>query len=120
MNNIGFMKKLNLLGSLLGLMLFVSCEYNVENEDLIIDSCDPVVSYSATIRPLIDNNCMPCHNGDGSIPQAPDLTALAGVQSIAGLIRDVTQSRRMPKNGTITNAEIAAIKCWVENGALDN
>jgi len=120
MNKIGFKRKLDLLGILLGLMLFVSCEYNVENEDLIIDSCDQAVSYIATIRPLIDNNCMPCHNGDGSIPQAPNLTALTGVQGIAGLIRDVTQSRRMPQNGTITDAEIEAIRCWVENGALDN
>lgn len=63
---------------------------------------------------------MPCHNGDGTVPQAPDLTNLSGVQPIAELIRDVTQSRRMPQNGAITNAEIAAIKCWVENGALDN
>ncbi len=99
----------------------VSCEYHVENEDLQVDdSCDVVVSYSATIRPLIDNNCMPCHNGDGSVPFAPDLTTYSGVESIALLIKEVTQTRRMPKEGSITDAQIASIKCWVDNGALDN
>ena len=63
---------------------------------------------------------MPCHNGDGSIPNAPNLTTYQGVESIAELVKDVTQSRRMPQDGTLTNAEIASIKCWVDNGALNN
>lgn len=101
--------------------VLASCEYNVENEDRVIDSsCEPAISYSNTIQPLIANNCMPCHNGDGSIPQAPNLTTYATVQSISELITEVTQSRRMPKDGTITDAEIAAIKCWVDGGAIDN
>ena len=103
------------------LHLLVSCEYNVENETVIIDGlCENVVSYSATIRPLIDNQCMPCHNGDGNEPFAPDLTTYPLVLSIAGLIKDVTQSRRMPQEGSLTDSEIAAIKCWVDNGSLNN
>ncbi|WP_273565824.1 c-type cytochrome [Maribacter halichondriae] len=98
-----------------------SCEYNVENEGMVIDdSCEPTISYTATIQPLIANNCMPCHNGDGNIPDAPDLTTYAAVQSRAELVKEVTQSRRMPKDGTLTDTEIAAIKCWVDGGALDN
>jgi len=98
-----------------------SCEYNVENEGMLIDdTCEPAISYSATIQPLIANNCMPCHNGDGNIPQAPDLTTYSAVQSVAELVKEVTQSRSMPKDGTLTDAEIAAIKCWVDGGALDN
>jgi hypothetical protein len=117
------MKNISTYGIVLILAIsLTACEYNVENEDMIIidDACDPAVLYSTTIAPLIANNCMPCHNGDGSIPQAPNLTIYSSVQSNAELIKEVTQSRRMPKNGTLTNAEIAAIKCWVDNDALDN
>lgn len=115
------MKKLGIIGIMGMLNLLGSCEYNVENETVTIDGlCENVVSYSATIRPLIDNQCMPCHNGDGNEPFAPDLTTYSQVESIAGLIKEVTQSGRMPKDGNLTDSEIAAIKCWVDNGTLNN
>ena len=100
----------------------ISCEYHVENENTLVvdDQCETEISYSDIIRPLIDGNCMPCHNGDGSEPFAPNLTAYTGVESIADLIKDVTQSGRMPKEGSLTKAEKAAIKCWVEQGAQNN
>ena len=103
---------------LIGLLL-LSCEYNVENDDIQTE-CDSPVSYNTTIRPLIDSNCMPCHNGNGNEPFAPDLTTYARVAGVAGLIKEVTQSRQMPKEGSLTNAQIAAIKCWVDEGALNN
>ncbi|MCJ7467484.1 MAG: cytochrome c [Maribacter sp.] len=115
------MKKIGTIGLVLVLIVLYSCEYNVENETPLVDNlCENVVSYSVTIRPLIDGKCMPCHNGDGSEPFAPDLTTYPLVESIAGLIKDVTQSRRMPKVGSLSDSEIAAIKCWVDNGALNN
>jgi hypothetical protein len=115
------MKNKHLFTTVVSLSFIISsCEYNVENEDMVIDPCETAVSYSTTIRPLIDANCMPCHNGDGNTPFAPDLTNYNSVQGIAGLIKDVTQSGRMPKDGSLTIAEIDAIKCWVDNGALNN
>ncbi len=113
-------RKVGLSGIALFVSLLMSCEYYVENEDLQGDLCNPVVSYSVDIAPLIANNCMPCHNGDGSIPEAPNLTIYESVASVSGLIKEVTQSRRMPIDGTITDAEIEAIRCWVDIGALNN
>ena len=114
------MKNIKLFTIVTLALILASCEYNVENEDVVIDPCETVVSYGTTIRPLIDANCMPCHNGDGNTPFAPDLTTYNSVQGIAGLIKDVTQSGRMPKEGSLTEVEKDAIKCWVDNGALDN
>jgi len=115
------MKNLQLFTTIVIVSFIISsCEYNVENEDLVIDPCESTVSYGATIRPLIDTNCMPCHNGDGNTPFAPDLTNYNSVQGIASLIKDVTQSGRMPQNSSLTEVEKDAIKCWVDNGALDN
>lgn len=110
-----------MIGMTVMLTVMSSCEYNVENEAALVDvSCETVVSYSATIRPLINAKCMPCHNGDGNEPFAPDLTTYPLVEGIAGLIKEVTQSRRMPKEGSLAESEIMAIKCWVDNGALNN
>lgn len=120
MTGLAIMRKVLWSYLTLFVFLFTSCEYHVENEELQGELCNPTVSYSDVIRPLIDNNCMPCHNGDGSIPAAPNLTTYDGVESIAALVKEVTQSRRMPLDGTITDAEIEAIRCWVDNGALNN
>jgi hypothetical protein len=115
------MKKKRVLAITVILGLFVlACEYNVENEDIVIGDCETAISYSTEIRPLMDANCMPCHNGDGNTPFAPDLTTYTVVEGIADLIKDVTQSGRMPKQGSLTTAQIEAIKCWVDNGALNN
>jgi len=106
--------------SFIVLLVLYSCEYNVENEEVQVvnNECETEVSYSNTIRPLITTNCMPCH--DGNSTSAPDLTTYTLVKNLDILIRQVTQTRRMPRNGTLTDGEIAAIKCWVDNGALNN
>lgn len=112
-------KKLIVTGFILTLLVW-SCEYNVEDENPIVGQCEEEVAYSNTIRPLIDAKCMPCHNGDGSEPFAPDLTTYNGVASIATLVKEVTETGRMPKNGTLTDQEIEDIGCWVDAGAPEN
>ncbi|WP_150452283.1 c-type cytochrome [Arenibacter lacus] len=117
------MKHILLLGVMvMTISILVSCEYNyeVETQEMGSNECDIVVSYSNVIRPLIANNCMPCHSGDGNEPFAPDLRTYNQVNGIAGLIKEVTQSRRMPKDGSLSNEEINAIKCWVDQGAENN
>ena len=117
------MKNVTLMGVLLGVVSFLlSCEYNYEEETLEMEAveCENTVSYSATIRPLLDNNCMPCHSGGGNEPFAPDLRTYSQVSGIAALVKDVTQSRRMPKDGSLPEEDIEAIKCWVDQGAKNN
>ncbi|NER13446.1 cytochrome c [Leptobacterium flavescens] len=102
-------------------VFLASCENFVENEEEPIDvQCENPVSYTTTIRPLINLNCMPCHNGDGTEPGAPDLTTFNAVNNLADLVREVTQSRRMPLGGSLTDKEINDIRCWVEQGAQNN
>lgn len=117
------MNKLHLY-SLISLLVLIisSCEYNVANEEeQVVDGlCETEVSYSQIIRPLMNTNCMPCHNGDGNTPFAPDLTTYTFVENLDVLIKEVTQSRRMPKTGSLTDVEIQSIKCWVDNGSLNN
>ena len=94
--------------------IFISCEYNVEETDEI--NCDDEVSFINTIKPIIDGNCLECHNGT----QFPDLRTFQGISDNAERVKNETFSRRMPLDGSLTTEEIEAIFCWVESGALNN
>ncbi|MBC9797973.1 hypothetical protein [Sinomicrobium weinanense] len=95
----------------------VSCEYNVEEEDMEEISCDPGISFSTTVRPIIDNNCIQCHNGS---VHPLDFRNFSTVKDNAEKIRELTEAGIMPKQGSLTSEEIALIGCWVDNGAADN
>jgi len=100
------------------LVLFASCENNVaENmEDLVASECDPTISFNVQIKPIIDANCLQCHNGN----QSPDLRTYQSIKDKASIIKEVTQIRRMPLGGSLTTAEIKAIACWIDSGSLNN
>ena len=75
-------------------------------------------SYSATVSAIIETNCAVsgCHNGS----QAPDLRTLENIQANASSIKSAVVSGRMPKVGSLTQSEIDAIACWVDDGAPNN
>ena len=75
-------------------------------------------SYSNSVQAIIQNNCVSasCHGGN----QPPDFRQFSNVQSSAGRIKATTQSGSMPPNSSLTQSEIDAIACWVDDGALDN
>ncbi len=76
------------------------------------------ISYSGSVAKIIETNCAVsgCHNGT----QFPDLREFSNIQASAGAIKAAVVSGRMPKGGSLTQAEIDAISCWVDDGALDN
>ncbi|RPJ44963.1 MAG: cytochrome c [Candidatus Latescibacterota bacterium] len=101
----------------------------------------PTVSYSGDIQPIWNGNCAPCHgeNGGLSLSEAGSRANLVGVVSAgyapalrvaAGdpessvlyrkLIGDEEFGDRMPQGGALTEAEIAVVRAWIEEGARDN
>lgn len=84
----------------------------------VIKTITTGVSYNATIKSIIANSCATtgCHNGT----QNPDLRTLVNIQSRADRIKARTQAKTMPKGGSLTQQQIDAIACWVDDGALDN
>ena len=76
------------------------------------------ISYTASIDPIIEKNCAisGCHNGS----QFPDFRNFNNIQANAAQIKTLTGNRTMPENGSLTQAEIDMIACWVDDGAADN
>jgi len=107
----------NTLLIMASLIAFTSCEYNVEEETIDeVDICNPTISFVNSIKPIIDNNCVSCHNGG----QFPDLRTFNGISNNAGIVKQQVVSRSMPLGGSLSNDEIELIRCWVENGAINN
>ncbi|GAA4278613.1 hypothetical protein GCM10022259_33380 [Aquimarina mytili] len=98
---------------------FFSCDNNVEEEIPIpigSEICSTDISFIDDVKPIIDSNCIRCHGGN----QAPDLRTFDGIKNNANRVRTQVVTRRMPLGGTLTNEEIERIRCWIDNGALNN
>jgi hypothetical protein len=76
------------------------------------------VSFSGTVSNIIKTNCAitGCHNGS----QFPDFRVFKNIHDNAALIKAQTGSRSMPLTGSLTQAEINSIACWVDDGAVEN
>lgn len=79
------------------------------------------VSYSAQIKPIIENVCWNCHKeaGQPGFPHA-DLSTAEKVKENAVRINDAVQEGRMPKGGSLSDDQKAAIAAWVAEGAPIN
>lgn len=101
-------------------VLCSACLTNVE-EPLIDDptTANPceTITYTLSIKPIMDANCVQCHSAGGNFP---NLSTYNGVSANAASVKAETVSRRMPQGGSLTSAEIEAISCWVDAGAINN
>lgn len=75
-------------------------------------------SFSNRVSQIISTNCAisGCHAGS----QSPDLRNFSNIKLFADRIRLRTSQKSMPPGGGLSDAEIAAIACWVNDGALNN
>ncbi len=83
--------------------------------------CTTVPStYSKDIAPIVTNNCMPCH-GYGS--KKGDFTSYQGLKNVAtsgDLEQKVLIKQEMPPKGPLPDSLRKKIRCWLNNGALNN
>lgn len=76
------------------------------------------ISYSSSVSSIIQSNCSisGCHAGTIT----PDLRSFSTIQQYADRIRARTSAKTMPPTGPLTQSEINAIACWVNDGAMNN
>ena len=99
------------------------CAYDNAEELYGEKKCPPVgTSFSEKIQPIISMNCAVsgCHvNGQ----QRPALETYDQIAANANRIKSRTANGTMPPSISglsLSQEEIDAISCWVDDGALDN
>jgi hypothetical protein len=89
-------------------------------------TCDDVgvVSYSSTVKTIVQTKCAieGCHNG--SNPQLPNWTDFSTFKGRVSDIKRRILAREMPPsdspNGPLEQHQINKIACWVDQGAENN
>jgi uncharacterized membrane protein len=110
----------NELFILLIFVIFTSCLTNVD-EEMVIDPKEPdpcvSITFSMNVKPIIDNNCVSCHSAGGNFP---NLNSFSGISANAANVKFQVTNGLMPQGTPLSNEDIQAIVCWVDNGALNN
>lgn len=79
------------------------------------------VSFASQIKPIIETHCAisGCHVAGAT---NPNFSQLSNIQSSSSRIKTRTGNRSMPigNGGTLSQAQIDLIACWVDDGALNN
>jgi ribosomal protein S16 len=90
-------------------------------------TCDAnVFSYSAAVKPILEANCVGCHNGPAA-PLGIVLNTYTGVKAAAttgrllGAIKHQTGFSPMPKGSSkLSDCKISQIEKWIQAGAPNN
>jgi len=78
--------------------------------------------FAADVAPIISTSCAAqssCH-GSGSGNGPGELLTYAQIKASSASIRSAVESRTMPKTGSLSQAQINKISCWVSNGAQND
>lgn len=111
----------------MALLSVSSCYYdNAEQLYGAGGTCDSTATWSADIQPLIQAQCVSCHQG-ASASGGLDLSTHANVQNstLNGSLIDRIQRGSgdplaMPPSGPLTNCNQAKFRVWERGGALPN
>lgn len=96
----------------------MACEYS--KSDVLPDCATVPARFAADVLPLIQEKCATvCHNAFTTNAGGP-FTNYAQIKAKADLIKFMVETRQMPQTGSLTDAQIKVISCWVNAGAENN
>ena len=83
------------------------------------------MGFSANVWPIMQVNCYSCHSGATpgggiQITGYSDVNTIAQNGKLMGSIIHAAGYFPMPKNGKLTDCDIAIIKKWISNGAQND
>lgn len=102
--------------------LLLSCSKSGSGGGSFTPDCSTSKSFATDVMPVIQSTCAinsSCH-ASGSIEGVGALTNYNQVFTSRFSIRDAVITGRMPKTGSISNAQKNAIICWIDAGAANN
>jgi hypothetical protein len=108
-------KHLLLLSSLA--LLTFSCN----KTEPFVPVCDgSTPTYDADVSLIISSNCLQCHGNGSSNGNFSTYNGLSTVIANGTFEQEVLTDQTMPQTGSLTEAQLNLIKCWVENGFPEN
>lgn len=84
-------------------------------------NCSTTKTFSADAAPVFQSVCAAsgCH-ATGSSNGPGELVSYTQIFNARAAIRSAVASGRMPKTGTLSNAQKDAVLCWIDSGAPNN
>jgi len=102
--------KLMILG-IFCILAVVGCNKNSSTSTFTPDCSGAAKSFTTDVLPIMQSNCVSCHNGFASYN---------GVNGSKSSIRSQIIGGSMPKNGSLSADQKNKIVCWIDNGAPNN
>ena len=112
------MKKVLLIATL-STLLYSSCTF--EKTEALTLGCDTTISYSTDIQPIIDSKCVSCHTTGASQGDFQIYAVVKSKVDNGAFQNRLFTLKDMPQGGpALPEEELRKLKCWVEQGALNN
>lgn len=96
------------------------------NTDIVLPCDTSSATFSKTVQPIFTSWCIGCHK-PSNLGAGIDLTTYAGIvasqnnNSLLGSIEHMSGFSQMPKNtNKLSDCDIAIIKKWLREGAINN
>lgn len=83
-------------------------------------NCPTTISFASQVKPMIDANCISCHDAGQTLP---DLSTHAAVSQSATAVLNSLKGTTilMPSGGpALSDTLIQEFECWINQGKLDN
>lgn len=112
---------------MVGLLSLTNCYY--DNEEYLYgeEQCSTdSVTFSGTILPIIQNNCISCHSdavnsGGITLETFAQVRMQASNGNLLGVVTHSSGFSPMPKNSPkLSDCNIEAIRKWIESGTVNN
>jgi mono/diheme cytochrome c family protein len=111
-------------------LLLASCQYDFVVEPAPPDPGD-TISFSATILPIFNENCVSCHGVGGIAPDLSEQNAYSSLQTSGMINKDIPEDSEIYTYPSAsytdkhiwkkyTETEAALVLLWIEQGALNN
>ena len=100
---------------IIGLLLFTACS---NDSDDVVPPQNNDVTYTNTVRSIMNGNCTSCHSNPPTNGAPMPLTTFENVKNAVqtrGLITQI-ENLEMPPGGSLSGAQIQAIKDWQTGG----
>jgi len=116
-------KSIFILGALGLLISFSGCYYDNKTEiygTAVCDTANP--TYTATIQPMINQNCIGCHgssspSGGVALTSYDQVKAVATKGSLEGTMNQSGVYALMPPGGKLSACKLNQVAKWIRNGA---